>query len=210
LYRLHWPDRSTTASAGYRHSMTTAGADRGDGVALTALVRRASAARRRVERNALGRAHSRPPTAASRASSASRTPTAAQSQLRGRAGEFAVRDQVSLIAIRRSLSARCRKVPGRRAAAAARVTRWARLTPSGDAAQRATAEYVAVARRHGLDPAQMAIAFVMSQRFVASTLIGATTMEQLKTNLASEALRLPAEVLDELEQVQRRNPNPCS
>jgi aryl-alcohol dehydrogenase-like predicted oxidoreductase len=44
---------------------------------------------------------------------------------------------------------------------------------------------VDIAKRHGLDPAQMALAFVRRQPFVASTLLGATTMEQLKTNVES-------------------------
>ncbi|MGU0056449.1 aldo/keto reductase [Enterobacter hormaechei] len=42
-----------------------------------------------------------------------------------------------------------------------------------------------IAKRHGLDPAQMALAFVRRQPFVASTLLGATTMDQLKTNIES-------------------------
>jgi len=72
----------------------------------------------------------------------------------------------------------------------------------------ATSEYVALARRHGLDPAQMALAWVTSRPFVTSNIIGATTMEQLETNLGSPGGELPAEVIDEIEAIHRRQPNP--
>ncbi|STR32596.1 Oxidoreductase [Klebsiella grimontii] len=65
------------------------------------------------------------------------------------------------------------------------------------------AAYVDIARRHNLDPAQMALAFVRRQPFVASTLLGATTMEQLKTNVESLHLDLSAEVLAEIEAVHQ-------
>ncbi len=48
---------------------------------------------------------------------------------------------------------------------------------SGEQTQKAVAAYVDIARHHGLDPAQMALAFVRRQPFVASTLLGATTIE---------------------------------
>lgn len=93
----------------------------------------------------------------------------------------------------------------------ARVVRWPRYSRySGEAAQRACAEYVTLARRHGLDPAQMAIAFVKAQRFVTSVLLGAATLAQLETDLAADALQLPAELIEELEQIQRRHPNPAA
>ncbi len=65
------------------------------------------------------------------------------------------------------------------------------------------AAYVDIARRHNLDPAQMALAFVRHQPFVASTLLGATTMEQLKTNVESLHLTLSEEVLAEIEAVHQ-------
>ncbi len=49
----------------------------------------------------------------------------------------------------------------------------------------------------------MALAFVRRQPFVASTLLGATTMEQLKTNVESLHLELSAEVLAEIEAVHQ-------
>lgn len=85
--------------------------------------------------------------------------------------------------------------------------RFVRYTkPEGIAA---TEAYVELARKHGLEPAQMALAFVNSRPFMTSTIIGATTMDQLRQNIASADLRLPAEVLDEIEAVHTRQPNPC-
>ena len=79
---------------------------------------------------------------------------------------------------------------------------------TSDVAEEATSAYVDIARRHGLDPAQMALAFVNSRPFLTSNIIGATTMAQLESNLASEALTLDPAVLDEIEAVHRRLSNP--
>jgi len=88
--------------------------------------------------------------------------------------------------------------------AAARNTLFSRFTRySGEQSQKAVAAYVEIAKRHNLDPAQMALAFVRRQPFVASTLLGATTMEQLKTNVESLHLELSEEVLAEIEAVHQ-------
>ncbi|MFQ3786714.1 NADP(H)-dependent aldo-keto reductase [Halomonas sp. A29] len=76
-------------------------------------------------------------------------------------------------------------------------------------AEQATRAYVDIAREHDLDPAQMALAFVNSRSFLTSNIIGATTMEQLEDNLASESLKLEQSVLDAIDEVHRRIPNPC-
>ncbi len=85
-----------------------------------------------------------------------------------------------------------------------RYTRY--FTPNAEPAVRA---YVAVAKKHGLDPARMAIAFVHRQPFVTSTIIGETSMDQLKSNLAAAALVLPDEAIKDIEDVQTRIQNPC-
>ncbi|WP_312741730.1 NADP(H)-dependent aldo-keto reductase [Cedecea neteri] len=88
--------------------------------------------------------------------------------------------------------------------AGARNTLFSRFTRySGEQSQKAVAAYVEIAKRHNLDPAQMALAFVRRQPFVASTLLGATTLEQLKTNLESLYLTLSEEVIEEIEAVHR-------
>ena len=72
-----------------------------------------------------------------------------------------------------------------------------------------TEAYVTLARDHGLDPSQMALAFVNSRDFVTSNIIGATTMDQLKTNIDSAALNLPEEVLKGIEEIHDRYIYPC-
>lgn len=73
----------------------------------------------------------------------------------------------------------------------------------------AVRDYLAVADQYGLDPCQMAIAFVNAQPFVATNLIGATTMAQLKTNIAAKDLTLAPEVLAALDAVHQRRGNPA-
>ncbi|MDH5546271.1 MAG: aldo/keto reductase [Gammaproteobacteria bacterium] len=80
-----------------------------------------------------------------------------------------------------------------------------RIHPLTDSA---ISEYIEVARRHQLDVTQMAIAFVNSRPFVTSTLIGATTMEQLKSNIEAISLRLSDEVQRDIETVRRKHPMP--
>ena len=80
---------------------------------------------------------------------------------------------------------------------------------SNPEAEAATAEYVAIARRHGLDPAQMALSWVTGRPFVTSNIIGATTMAQLEANLGSLEVGLADEVVEEIEAVHRRQPNPA-
>ncbi|MBB4285149.1 NADP(H)-dependent aldo-keto reductase [Roseospira goensis] len=73
----------------------------------------------------------------------------------------------------------------------------------------ATERYVALAREHGLDPARMALAYVTSRPFVASTIIGATSLEQLASNLASADLTLPDSVLEGIEAIHAEFTYPC-
>jgi aryl-alcohol dehydrogenase-like predicted oxidoreductase len=94
--------------------------------------------------------------------------------------------------------------PGARLTLFQRFQRYS--NPQG---QKAAAAYIDLARRWGLDPAQMALAWVCSQPFVTAALIGATGLAQLETNLGSADLRLPAELLAAIEQIHQGQPNPC-
>ncbi len=76
-------------------------------------------------------------------------------------------------------------------------------------AQAATASYVQLAKLAGLSPTQMALAFVNQQPFVASTIIGATTLDQLKENIHSVTLRLSEEVLEAIELIHRQYTYPA-
>ncbi len=79
---------------------------------------------------------------------------------------------------------------------------------SSPAAERATAEYIRLARHHGLEPSQMALAFVNSRAFLTSTIIGATTLEQLRSNISSIEVELSGEVLEGIEAIHTAHPNP--
>jgi aryl-alcohol dehydrogenase-like predicted oxidoreductase len=57
--------------------------------------------------------------------------------------------------------------------------------------------------------AQMSIKFCEIQEFMTSVIIGATTMEQLKTNIESVNVNLSNDVVEEINQVQTIYPNPC-
>lgn len=80
---------------------------------------------------------------------------------------------------------------------------------SNDAGIAATLEYIKLAKRFGIGPAHMALAFVNTRSFLTSTIIGATTLEQLQTNIASIDIELSPELLDEIESIHRSHSNPC-
>jgi aryl-alcohol dehydrogenase-like predicted oxidoreductase len=75
--------------------------------------------------------------------------------------------------------------------------------------QEAINAYCDLAKEHGLDPSQMAIQFCQSRPFNTSTIIGATSLEQLKTDIAAIDVTLTKEVLDGIEAIHKRYPNPC-
>ncbi len=76
-------------------------------------------------------------------------------------------------------------------------------------ALKATKEYILLAEKHSLDPTQMALAFARTRPFMASVLLGATSIKQLETNLSSVEVKLSEEVLKGIEDIHRRIPNPC-
>ncbi len=71
------------------------------------------------------------------------------------------------------------------------------------------ARYVHLAKDNGLDPAQMALAYVASRPFVTSTILGATSIEQLEADLGAADLKLDMEVLELIETIHTEQPNPC-
>ena len=86
-------------------------------------------------------------------------------------------------------------------------TRFQRYT--SDKAEQAIQAYVDLAQQHQLDPSQMALAFVNSRRFLGANIIGATSMEQLKSNIESISLELNEDVLAGIESIQQDITNPC-
>jgi aryl-alcohol dehydrogenase-like predicted oxidoreductase len=93
----------------------------------------------------------------------------------------------------------------------------ARMTLFGDQYPRyfneqgklATIAYVELAKKHGLDPAQMANTFVNLQPFLTSNIIGATNLEQLKTALDTAEMTLSDDLLKEIDAIETLYPMPC-
>ena len=74
---------------------------------------------------------------------------------------------------------------------------------------KATKMYADLARDNGLTLTQMALAFVQQQQFVSSTIIGATTMIQLKENIATQNVVLSEKIISEIGIIQEQFPNPA-
>lgn len=74
---------------------------------------------------------------------------------------------------------------------------------------KATQLYKKLAEDHGLTLVQLAEAFVHQQSFVTSTIIGATSLEQLKENIDTFNIVLSKEILAEIEKIQELHPNPA-
>ena len=75
--------------------------------------------------------------------------------------------------------------------------------------ENAVDEYYRISQKFNLDMSQMCIKFCEIQDFMTSVIIGATTMEQLKTNVESVKVNLDSEVIKEINNVQKKYPNPC-
>ena len=68
--------------------------------------------------------------------------------------------------------------------------------------------YVEIAQKYGLEPAQMAIAFCNQRPFVTSSIVGATSLEQLAVNIGAAEIKLNSELLEEIQAVYRQHPLP--
>ena len=91
-----------------------------------------------------------------------------------------------------------------------RLTLFARFSRyASELATLVTEKYVNLARDHGLDPAQMALAYVNSRPFLTANIIGATSMEQLQTDIDSIDVTLSEEVLAAIEAIHHEHSNPC-
>jgi aryl-alcohol dehydrogenase-like predicted oxidoreductase len=69
-------------------------------------------------------------------------------------------------------------------------------------------QYVELAKKHDMSPAEMALAFVAAQRFTTSVIIGATTMEQLKVCIDAGEVELSAELLEDIQSIYTEHPDP--
>jgi aryl-alcohol dehydrogenase-like predicted oxidoreductase len=94
--------------------------------------------------------------------------------------------------------------PGARTTLFSRGQRYE--NPTAEAAIR---KYIALAKEFGLDPAQMALAFVNSRPFLTSNIIGATSMEQLKTDIGSTDVTITPELEERINAIHVEHCNPC-
>ena len=69
--------------------------------------------------------------------------------------------------------------------------------------------YFEISKKYNLNFAQMSLKFCEIQPFVTSVIIGATNMDQLKTDIESVNIKLSEEVIKEINEVQKVYPNPC-
>jgi aryl-alcohol dehydrogenase-like predicted oxidoreductase len=76
-------------------------------------------------------------------------------------------------------------------------------------ADRAIESYLAIARKHGINPSQLANQFVTTRPFVTSNIIGATTMEQLKLAVTSTQVTWTEELEKEIDAAHLAQPNPA-
>lgn len=75
--------------------------------------------------------------------------------------------------------------------------------------QPAVTAYAKLAEQHALTPAQLALAFCYQRWCVGSTIIGATSMEQLQENISAQDVRLTTDILEEIEKIHLRFTNPA-
>ena len=75
--------------------------------------------------------------------------------------------------------------------------------------ENATEEYYKISKKYGIDMSQMSVKFCEIQDFMTSVIIGATTMDQLKTNIESVKVNLDKDIINEINAIQRKYPNPC-
>ena len=80
---------------------------------------------------------------------------------------------------------------------------------SNDECLNAVKKYASIAEKHNLSLTHLALAFVNSRPFVASNIIGATTMNQLKENIESINIVLSDDILNEINEVHEMQPNPA-
>ena len=80
---------------------------------------------------------------------------------------------------------------------------------TNDNCYKATQLYKDLAEANNMTLTQMAIAFVNQQDFVTSTIIGATTLAQLKENMDAFDTVLSSDILSKIEAIQELIPNPA-
>ena len=217
LYQVHWPERSTNffGKLGYQH-----GGD--DGIvieetlrALADLVQQGKVRHIGVSNETpwglmeylrLAREYGLP-----RIASIQNPYSLLNRTFEVGGAEISIREQVSLLAYSPlAFGTLSGKYLGGQKPSRARLTLYERFTRySKINVEPAVEAYVKLARDHGLDPAQMALAYVNGRDFITSNIIGATTLDQLRANIDSVHLEMNDELLESIEAIHSRFSNPA-
>jgi aryl-alcohol dehydrogenase-like predicted oxidoreductase len=75
--------------------------------------------------------------------------------------------------------------------------------------EEATTAYVKLAKENGLEPAQLALAYINQKDFMSSNIVGATSLDQLKMNIESVELNLSIEIIAAIDAIHQKYPNPA-
>jgi aryl-alcohol dehydrogenase-like predicted oxidoreductase len=218
LYQMHWPDRRTTTfgETAYVH------AEDPDEIAIDATLDALGELVKEGKIRAIGVSNETPWGVARylalaefrglpRVASIQNAYNLVNRVFEQGLAELALREECGLLAYSPlGGGTLCGKYLGGARPEGARMTLFTRFTRySSERGQQAIERYVHLAREHGLDPAQMALAFVHAQPFVTATIIGATSMDQLKSDLDAFDLTLTPEVLQSIATIHAEIPNPC-
>ncbi|HEY9536396.1 MAG TPA: NADP(H)-dependent aldo-keto reductase [Kiloniellaceae bacterium] len=218
LYQLHWPDRATNdfGRLGYRHEDGAAETpieetlDALDAVVQAGKVRHVGLSNENpwgVMRFLALAGQGRGPRVVSVQNPYSLLNRSYETRL----AEVSIREEVGLLAYAPLAAGTLTgKYLGGQWPQGARRTLWpGNRRYQGPQADKATAAYVALARDNGLDPAELALAFVLRQRFLGAAIIGATGMAQLKTNIGAARVSLTDELLQAIEELHKLYTYPC-
>ena len=94
--------------------------------------------------------------------------------------------------------------PNSRLAVFERLVRY-----SGKNSFEATERYAKLAQEVGLSLTELSLSFVNDRSFVTSNIIGATTIKQLKENIATYKVRLTDEIIEAIDEINEDIPNPA-
>ena len=218
LYQLHWPDRATNdfGKLAYQHedgaqeTPIEETLDALDAVVKAGKVRHVGLSNENpwgVMRFVTGAEQGKGP----RVASIQNPYSLLNRSFETRMAEVAIREDVGLLAYAPLAAGTLTgKYLNDQWPAGARRTLWPdNRRYQGPQADKATAAYVQLARENGLDPAALALAFVLRQRFLTSAIIGATTLDQLKTNIGAAKISLGDDLLAALEDIHKRYTYPC-
>jgi aryl-alcohol dehydrogenase-like predicted oxidoreductase len=218
LYQLHWPDRSTNyfGQMGYRHDAEAPQTPIEESLlALTELVQSGKIRHIGLSNETPWGVHRFLQLAESqgwsRVVSIQNPYNLLNRSFEVGLAEMAIREQMGLLAYSpMAFGLLSGKYENGAWPAKGRLTLFERFQRYNNAqARSAASSYIQLAQQHGIDPGQMALAFVTAQPFVTSNIIGATSLEQLDSNLASIDLTLSAEILASIEQIHCQQPNPA-